>query len=114
MALIEMEVVVRAEIGIAPSETGREQSLTITLRVEVADKHSDAAARSGQITDTLDYSRLRHIVLDTFKERRWSLLEEITTTIRERIRQLDHVASASVGVTKLHPWADVPRLTLTR
>ena len=114
MAFIEMEVIVRAEIGISPSETGREQNLSVTLRVEVADQHSDAAARTGQISDTLDYGRLRQIVIDTFKERRWSLLEEITTTIRERIRRLDHVAAASVGITKHLPWADVPRLTLTR
>jgi len=114
MALIEMDLTVRTEIGIAPSEQGREQSLLVTLRVEVTDQHSDAAARSGQITDTLDYSRLREIVVDAFKERRWALLEQVTTTIRERIRRLEHVATVSVGVTKHHPWPDVPRLTLTR
>jgi dihydroneopterin aldolase len=114
MALIEMDLIVRSEIGIAPRESGRVQSLLVTLRVEVADQHSDAAACSGQITDTLDYSRLRQIVIDTFKERRWALLEQITTTVRDRIRRLDHVVTASVGVTKSHAWPDVPRLALTR
>jgi dihydroneopterin aldolase len=114
MATIEMEIEVHTEIGIAPKEIGRVQAVTVSLLVEVADRHSDAAAHSGQITDTLDYSRLRQIVHDTFKERRWSLLEEVTTAIRERIRLLNHVESARVGVTKHCPWADVPHLTLTR
>jgi len=114
MAIIEMDLIVRAEIGISASEDGRVQSLLVTLRVEVTDQHSDAAARSGQITGTLDYSRLRQIVIDAFEERRWALLEQVTTTIRDRIRRLDQVATASVGVTKHYPWADVPRLTLTR
>ncbi len=114
MATIEMELNVRAEIGIAPTEAGREQALTVTLHVEVADQHSDAAARTGQITETLDYSRLRRIVHDAFRERRYSLLEEVTTTIRDRILHINHVESARVGITKHHPWADVPKLTLTR
>jgi len=114
MATIEMEVAVRAEIGIAPTEIGKVQALSITLTVEVADRHSDAAARSGQISETLDYGRLRHIVHEVFAERRWNLLEEVTTHIRDRIRSLNHVEAARVGITKHHPWADVARLTLTR
>lgn len=114
MATIEMEMHVRTEIGIAPSERGRVQELIVLLTVEVADKHSDAAARSGEIGETLDYGRLRQIVREVFSERRYSLLEEVTTTIRDRIKDLNHVASARVGITKHHPWADVPRLTLTR
>jgi dihydroneopterin aldolase len=114
MATIEMELHVRTEIGIAPSEQGREQALTVLLVVEVADHHSDAAAREGKISETLDYSQLRQIVHQVFAERRYSLLEEVTTTIRDRIKDMKHVASARVGITKHHPWADVPRLTLTR
>jgi dihydroneopterin aldolase len=114
MATIEMDVHLHAEIGIAPSELGRQQALVVALRVVVADHHSDRAARSGHIADTLDYSLLRQIVLDTFKARRYDLLEEVTTLIRDQICLLEHVASAQVGITKSHPWADVPRLTLTR
>ena len=114
MATIEMEIEVRTEIGIAPSEQGREQALLVGLTVEVAEKYSDAAAQSGSINDTLDYGRLRRVVHDVFAERRWGLLEEVTTTIRDRIRQLRHVESVRVSVTKQHPWADVKRLTLTR
>jgi dihydroneopterin aldolase len=114
MATIELEVSVRAEIGIAPSEIGREQALTVHLYVEVTDQHSDAAAKSGKISDTLDYGKLRHIVHDVFKERRYDLLEQVTTLIRDQILALAHVSAARVSVTKHHPWADVPRLTLTR
>ena len=114
MATIEMELHVRTEIGIAPTERGREQALTVLLVVEVDDRHSDAAAREGKISATLDYGRLRQIVHQVFAERRWDLLEQVTTTIRDRIRDLEHVASARVGITKHHAWADVPRLTLTR
>ena len=114
MATIEMELQVRAEIGIAPSEQGRVQDLKVLLTVEVADTHSDAAAQAGDIAQTLDYGRLREIVHEVFAERRYSLLEEVTTIIRKRIRELSHVSSARVSITKHHPWVDVPRLTLTR
>ena len=114
MAIIEMEIHIRSEIGVAPSEQGRVQPLTVVLTVEVADTQSDVAARTGDLSQTLDYGRLRHIVHEVFEERRYALLEEVTTTIRSRIRDLAHVTSARVAVTKTHPWADVPRLTLTR
>lgn len=114
MATIEMQIEVRTEIGIAPSEQGREQAISVHLLVEVDDRHSDAAARGGKISETLDYGKLRHIVHGVFQERRWDLLEQVTTTIRDRIRDLSHVTSARVSVTKHHPWADVPSLTLTR
>ena len=104
----------RTEIGIAPSERGRVQELSVLLTVDVADSHSDDAAQTGDIARTLDYGRLRQIVHEVFAERRYSLLEEVTTTIRSRITELSHVRSARVGITKHHPWADVPRLTLTR
>ena len=70
MATIEMEMEVRTEIGIAPSEQGRVQDLKVLLTVEVADAHSDAAAKSGDISQTLDYGRLREIVHEVFEERR--------------------------------------------
>lgn len=114
MATIEMEIEVHVEIGIAPTEREREQALIVGLIVGVADRYSDAAARSGLIDDTLDYARLRRIVHEVFAERRWDLLEQVATTIRDRIQHLDHVESVRVSVTKLHPWADVKRLTLTR
>jgi len=115
MAIIELELNVRAEIGISPSELGREQALTVGLYVEVADQHSDAAARTGNISETLDYGELRSIVHETFTgDRRYSLLEEVTTAVRDKILAIAHVKYARVSVTKHHPWADVPRLTLTR
>lgn len=114
MATIQMQIDIRSEIGIAPSEQGRVQALAVLLTVEVADAQSDAAAKTGDLSQTLDYGRLRQIVHDVFEERRYALLEEVTTTIRSRIRELRHVTSAQVSVTKTHPWADVPRLTLTR
>jgi dihydroneopterin aldolase len=114
MATIEMDVHLHAEIGIAPGEQGRTQPLIVSLRVVVADHHSDQAARTGQMADTLDYSLLRQIVLQTFRKRRYDLLEEVTTLIRDHICTLEHVACAQVGITKSHPWPDVPKLTLTR
>ena len=50
----------------------------------------------------------------TRAERRWDLLEQVTTAVRDRIRDLTHVTSARVSITEHLPWTDVPRLTLTR
>ena len=114
MASIEMEINVRSEIGIAPSEQGREQALLVAISVEIPDEQADLAASSGKITDTMDYTQLRTIVHEVFAERRFDLLEEVTSSIRKRITALEHVRSAKVSISKHHPWADVARLTLTR
>jgi len=114
MTRIEMELEVQVEIGIAPSEQGRLQRLTVALDVEIDDRRADAAAASGRIEDTLDYGRMRRVVHEAFAERRYALLEQVTTVIRDRIRALEGVVAARVGVTKHHAWADVSRLTLTR
>jgi len=37
----------------------------------------------------------------TRAERRWDLLEQVTTTIRDRIRDLTHETSARVSITGL-------------
>ncbi len=114
MALIEMEITVQSDIGIAPGELGRLQTLSVSLIVQLAEHFSDAAASSGQISQTLDYGALRDIVHAVFAERRWDLLEQVSTVIRDRIAQLQPVESVRVGISKHYPWPDVAKLTLTR
>lgn len=114
MALIEMEISVQSDIGIAPAELGRLQTLSVSLVVKLAEHFSDAAARSGQISQTLDYGTLRDIVHAVFSERRWDLLEQVSTVIRDRIGQLEPVESVRVGISKHYPWPDVAKLTLSR
>lgn len=114
MATIDIEINVRAEIGIAPSEKGREQALLVGVHVEIEDDQADCAGSTGKISDTLDYTQLRAIVHEVFAERRFDLLEEVTLSIRNRITALEHVRLARVSISKHHPWADVARLTLTR
>ena len=62
MPLIDFEAVVNAEIGIAPSEIGRVQSLTISVSAEIEAEAVSNACATGDIGHTLDYGLLRHII----------------------------------------------------
>jgi dihydroneopterin aldolase len=121
MATITMHVQVRTQIGVAATEIGREQQIDVLLSVLVADAAADAAAASGRLDDTLDYARLRRVVHDVFSDapdaqsaRSTGLLEQVAATIRRRVLALPHVESAQVTLTKHHPWADVPEVSVTR
>jgi dihydroneopterin aldolase len=121
MATIDLHVQVHAEIGVAPTEVGREQRLDVRVVVALDDAVVDAAAASGRLGDTLDYARLRKIVGDVFAGSPRSdgrpsivLLEQAVGAIRAEITRLQHVNDVHVTVIKHHPWADVPTVSLTR
>ncbi len=114
MATITMHLQVRTQIGIAPSEMGREQDIDVHIDIEVDNTAIDRAAASGRIDDTLDYGALRRIVHQRFAAQRFDLLEQATAVIRRDVLALPHVLAARVGISKHHAWSDVPTLTLTR
>ena len=83
MPIIDFEAVVNAEIGIAPSEIGRVQSLTISVSAEIEAEAVSNAGATGNIGHTLDYGLLRHIIHQVFESRRFNLLEEPAFLIKQ-------------------------------
>ena len=82
MPIIELEVIVNAEIGIAPSEKGRVQQLAIAVSAEIDPEAVSKASTVGEIGHTLDYGLLRSIIHEVFEGKRFKLLEEPAILIK--------------------------------
>lgn len=113
MPTIDLEVVIKTEIGIAPSELGRIQPLGIVVSVDIDLQAVAQASASGDIVQTLDYAHLRRIVHQVFEDKRFNLLEEPAFQIKQIVAALPHVQQVKVSIVKTKPWADVPTVRLT-
>lgn len=113
MSTIDLEIVMKTEIGIMPSEQGREQLITISLGVDIDPQALARASGSGEIGETLDYGQLRQVVIDVFQTRRFNLLEEPALQIKERALALPMVREVRVCVAKKLPWPDVPMVRVS-
>lgn len=113
MPRIDLEVVVHAEIGIAPTEIGRQQVLHVRVSADVDPDATSKACQTADIHQTLDYGDCRRIVRQIFEARRFKLLEEPAQLIKQQIAELVHVKAVTVSIAKQHPWPDVPSVCLT-
>ena len=113
MSTIDLEITVKTEIGIMPSEQGREQLISISIGVDIDRQAVTNASSSGEISHTLDYTLLRQIVLDVFALKRFNLLEEPALQIKDRVSALPHVQEVRVCISKIQPWPDVPVVRVT-
>ncbi len=108
MSTIDLHVILNTEIGILPSEQGRQQPITVQLSVDIDPQAGVQAGQSGCIEQTLNYSELRQVVRDIFYEQRFNLLEEPALRIKHRIESMSLVRAARVTLIKECPWPDVP------
>jgi dihydroneopterin aldolase len=113
MPTIDLEVVLETEIGIAPWERGRLQSLTVKVSANVKLDAALRSATSGDIAQTIDYALFRNIIHQVFEGKRFNLLEQPAFLIKHEISKLECVEKVHVSVEKPFPWPDVPRVKLT-
>jgi dihydroneopterin aldolase len=113
MPTIDLEVVIKTEIGIAPSELGRIQPLTIQVSADIDLQAVAQASASGDIVQTLDYGHIRKIVHHVFEGKRFNLLEEPAFQIKQQVASLPHVQQVTVSIVKSRPWPDVPTVRMT-
>ncbi len=73
-----------AEVGVYAHERGVKQRLVVDVRCAV---DLEAAARSDQLEDALDYDRIAGICRDVAAERHHQLIEAIAGKIADRVRR---------------------------
>lgn len=91
---------VLALCGVLPEERTRRQPLELDL-----DLHLDlgAAARSDELTDTVDYGRVCLDVVELLGVEQFSLLERLAGRVAEVVLGHDGVEAVTVAVRKLRP-----------
>jgi dihydroneopterin aldolase len=94
------EVELPCRIGVAPGEQDRPQRLRLDLRIFLDLR---AAARSGNLVDTVDYADLLEEIEALAQSRGWNLLEELAGRIAETSLRKPGVERVAVCLTKLQP-----------
>ncbi|MDQ6911119.1 MAG: dihydroneopterin aldolase [Actinomycetota bacterium] len=86
--------------GFLPHERERAQPFEIDIDI---DADLSTAARSDELSDTLDYGALADAAAKVVTGEQWKLLERMAARIAEEISADDRVRSVRVTVRKLRP-----------
>lgn len=86
--------------GFLPHEQERAQPFEVDIDVEA---DLEAAERSDELSDTLDYGALARAAANVVTGEQWKLLERMAARIADEIGGDDRVRSVRVTVRKLRP-----------
>lgn len=86
--------------GFLPHEQERAQPFEVDIDI---DADLSTAARSDELSDTLDYGALARAAAKVVTGEQWKLLERMAARIAEEISDDDRVRSVRVTVRKLRP-----------
>ena len=101
------ELKIETRIGIYAWEQKVPQTIQLDLEVGLPGEH---AADSGDLADTLDYSRIVGRIEQLFREQHFPLLEKAAAAIAAVIMQDFKAPWIKVSVAKLAPLRNVRRL----
>ncbi len=86
--------------GALPEEHSRAQPFEVDI---VIDTDIAPAARSDDLSATVDYSTVVTAVIEIIETRSYALLETLTTAIAEDVSEMAGVLGVTVEVRKLRP-----------
>ena len=104
------ELRIETLIGVYEWEKKVPQTIQLDLEVGLPGEH---AAKSGKISDTIDYSRVVERIERLFKEQHFLLLEKAGEAIADAITREFKAPWVRVSVAKLAPLKNVKRLGVT-
>lgn len=89
----------RTIIGANEWERTRQQDVILNLafRFDAAE-----AARSDAVEDTLDYKKIKHMVIDTVENSSFMLLERLCAEVLSAMMAMPRVTAATVKIDKPH------------
>jgi dihydroneopterin aldolase len=89
--------------GVSPEEkdVGQRYRAVVELELDLG-----VAAVSDSLADTVNYSRVHALVVQTVRERNFNLLESVTGRIADRILEAFPVERVTVQLQKLLPPID--------
>ncbi|MBI5134638.1 dihydropteroate synthase, partial [Candidatus Uhrbacteria bacterium] len=84
-------------IGISQQERTAPQDVSVDVEVSMDTR---SAAKSVQLAQTIDYSNLRHTVMEVCASRPWTLVEELAQEIADRVLADTRIQAVTVRVGK--------------
>ncbi|HEY5152606.1 MAG TPA: dihydroneopterin aldolase [Candidatus Saccharimonadales bacterium] len=104
------DLVAEGKHGVNPSEKQTAQRFRISLELTV---DNAAAGQSDDLDDTLDWSGLRHMVIDTVQNNSFNLVERLAQVIADRILADKRVQKLVLSIDKPDAFANgVPGIRL--
>lgn len=89
--------------GVLPEEQRLGQRFRVDLRLSV---DLTAAARSDQLSDTVDYAAIATTVRSAVRTSRWHLIEALAYAIAQELLSLPRIEAVEITLTK--PHAPIP------
>ncbi|HZL86333.1 MAG TPA: dihydroneopterin aldolase [Candidatus Krumholzibacteria bacterium] len=90
----------RLRVGVSPEERRDPQDCRVDVEMEC---DLARAARTDDLHDTIDYSRVFDLVQGLSREEEFALLERFAGRLAEEIRRIVHCETILIRVQKLHP-----------
>lgn len=91
------DLVVEAKHGVHPNEKETPQRFIFNVAISLKQTR---AAGTDDLADTLDYSDLRKLIIDTAQGNSFDLIERLAREIADRILADKRVAKVSVSIDK--------------
>lgn len=95
--IVIRDLIVNFRVGVTDEERAKPQKLLITI--EIGDDFT-AAAKTDDLTQTIDYDAVVRRVTGLGEENSWNLIERLAVQIAEMVREEFRVARVSVEVKK--------------
>ncbi len=88
------------KVGVSPEERREPQACLVDVELE---RDLSRPARTDDVGDTIDYSRVFTLVLELSRKEEFALLERFAGRLVEEIRRAERFDAVVIRVKKLHP-----------
>ena len=110
ITIVDLEVFYR--VGVSDEERSRPQRLLLTIDIKF---DFSAAAVSGRVGRSIDYSEVARHLFKLGESRSWRLIESVATDVAEKILSEFHPENVTVEVKKFSiPEARYVSVSLTK
>jgi dihydroneopterin aldolase len=111
MSIIHIRnLVVEGRHGVHPHERAAPQKFSISVELSV---DTSRAAKTDDIDDTVNWSWVRNVIIDSVQDESFNLLERLAQVIAERILANKNVAKLTLSIDKLEAFdSGVPGITI--
>lgn len=97
------DLVVKAKHGVSQAEKDRPQRFVFNVELTLADTKP---AVSDDLADTLDYGRLRQLIIDTAQNNSFDLIERLARAVADQILRDKRVKKALIMIDKPDVYDD--------
>jgi dihydroneopterin aldolase len=88
------------KVGVSPDERREPQACLVDVELQ---RDLSRPARTDDVRDTIDYSRVFNLVLELSRKEQFALLERFAGRLEEELRRAERFDAVVIRVKKLRP-----------